>query len=59
LANDLFSGKSAAEVSELLRQSGIPGLRYLDQNSRGATYGTRNIVVFPGEEQNVKILSRE
>jgi hypothetical protein len=59
LANDLFSGKSAAEVSELLRQSGIPGLRYLDQGSRGATYGTRNIVVFPGEEQNVKILSRE
>jgi hypothetical protein len=59
LANDLFSGKSAAEVSELLRQSGIPGLRYLDQGSRADGQGTRNIVVFPGEEQNVKILSRE
>jgi len=99
LANDLFSGKSAAEVSELLRQSGIPGIKYLDEQSRSSfkvqnTYkgepygdpvsfkteeqakqyaeeqikkgfgadlqpGTRNIVVFPGEEQNVKILSRE
>jgi len=48
-----------AKASELLRQSGIPGIRYLDEGSRTAGEGTRNIVVFPGEEQNVKILSRE
>jgi hypothetical protein len=49
-----------AKASELLRQVGIPGVRYLDQFSRGADgKGTRNLVVFPGEEQAVKILSRE
>jgi hypothetical protein len=48
-----------AKASELLRQVGIPGIRYLDQGSRADGQGTRNIVVFPGEEQNVKILSRE
>jgi hypothetical protein len=48
-----------AKASELLRQVGIPGVRYLDQGSRADGQGTRNIVVFPGEEQNVKILSRE
>jgi len=48
-----------AKASELLRQVGIPGIRYLDQSSRAGGEGTRNIVVFPGEEQNVKILSRE
>ena len=59
LANDLFSGKSAAEVSELLRQSGIPGLRYFDQGSRAGGEGTRNIVVFPGGEDQVKIIKVE
>jgi hypothetical protein len=46
-------------ASEQLRQAGIPGIRYLDQSSRAGGEGTRNIVVFPGEEQNVKILSRD
>jgi hypothetical protein len=52
------SQRSAA-VSSLLRDFGIPGIRYLDRSSRAGGEGTRNIVVFPGEEQNVKILSRE
>lgn len=46
-------------ASQMFQDMGIPGIRYLDQGSRGAGDGTRNIVVFPGEEQNVKILSRE
>jgi hypothetical protein len=48
-----------AEASQFMRESGIPGIRYLDRSSRDVGEGTRNIVVFPGEEQNVKILSRE
>ena len=43
----------------MLRQAGIPGIRYLDAGSRGGADGTRNIVVFPGEESKVKILKRE
>jgi len=50
-------GERAA--SEMLRQAGIPGIRYLDAGSRGGPDGTRNIVVFPGEESKVKILKRD
>ena len=47
-------------VSEKLRELGIPGIKYLDAGSRGqGGTGTRNFVVFPGEEKNVKILKRE
>jgi hypothetical protein len=48
-----------ADVSEQLRKLGIPGIKYLDQGSRGAGEGTRNFVVFPGEEKKVKILKRD
>jgi hypothetical protein len=47
------------EAAAALQEIGIPGIRYLDQSSRAGGEGTRNIVVLPGEEQNVKILSRE
>lgn len=40
-----------------LRYQGIPGIRYLDQGSRGAGQGTSNFVVFPGEEDLLRILS--
>ena len=46
-----------ANASALLKQYGIPGIRYLDQGSRGAGTGTRNFVVFPGEEEALKMLS--
>lgn len=107
LKDDLLENKTDAEVSALLREAGIPGVRYLDRQSRPTNIMdkrlqglfekhngdiektvneymrsiydtpkvkekiradvmkqlevpiTRNIVVFPGEEQNVKILSRE
>jgi len=43
-------------TSNYLREAGIPGIQYLDQASRGAKQGTRNFVVFPGEEGALKIL---
>lgn len=42
-----------------LQKFGIPGIKYLDQGSRDKGKGTRNFVVFPGEEKKVKILKRE
>jgi hypothetical protein len=41
-----------------LQELGIPGVKYLDAGSRSGE-GTRNFVVFPGEEKKVKILKRE
>lgn len=52
-----YRGGNAAATSEALRQQGIPGIRYLDQGSRGAGQGTSNFVVFPGEEDLLRILS--
>lgn len=37
---------SKEAASEKLREAGIPGLKYLDQGSRGNGAGTRNYVVF-------------
>jgi hypothetical protein len=52
-------GKNA-DASDYMRQLGIPGIKYLDAGSRGqGGTGTRNFVVFPGEEKKVKILKRE
>jgi hypothetical protein len=45
-------------ASELLASRGIPGIRYLDGGSRGAGQGTYNYVVFPGLEDQIKILER-
>jgi hypothetical protein len=47
------------EGAELLRQQGIPGVRYYDQSSRTKGGGTRNFVVFPGEEEAIKMLKVE
>ena len=47
------------ETSNWLRENGIPGIKYLDAGSRGqGGSGTRNFVVFPGEEKKVRILER-
>ena len=48
-----------ANASEYLRSLGIPGIKYLDAGSRDGGKGTRNFVVFPGEESNLKILERK
>ena len=52
-------GETAKEASKFLAQMGIPGIKYLDQGSRDQGSGTRNFVIFPGEEKKVKILKRE
>lgn len=37
---------------------GIPGVRYLDRGSRAAGDGTRNYVIFPGAEDQIRILRK-
>ena len=57
LYNTLGGG---AEAAQKLRAAGIPGMRYLNAGSRSQSgTGTRNFVVFPGEETKVKILKQE
>jgi hypothetical protein len=51
------SSDLAPTVANAMRQAGIPGIRYLDQASRRAGTGTSNFVVFPGEEDLLRILS--
>ena len=46
------------QVTQLMQQAGIPGIRYLDAGSRGAEGGTSNFVVFPGNENMMTILER-
>jgi hypothetical protein len=43
-------------AAAVLREAGIPGIRYLDQGSRGAGDGTRNYVVF--DENLITILRK-
>lgn len=60
LYNQLGQGMGGGDkTSSALRQAGIPGIKYFDQGSRDKGKGTRNFVVFPGEEKKVKILKIE
>ena len=43
------------QAEPALRQAGIPGIRYLDAGSRGTGTGTSNFVVFPGNEDMLRI----
>jgi len=52
------AGRFGAAASAIMREHGIPGIKYLDEGSRAAGKGTRNFVVFPGEEKNLTILQR-
>ena len=52
-------GGKDRDKSEYFRSLGIPGIKYLDAGSRSGEKGTRNFVVFPGEEQNLTILERD
>jgi hypothetical protein len=55
---DTVGGQQNA--SKLLKEYGVPGIKYADAGSRGqGGTGTRNFVVFPGEEKKVKILERK
>lgn len=50
-------GGSAKDASEHLNTLGVPGVRYLDGNSRSAGAGTRNIVLF--DAKHAKIVKKE
>jgi len=56
LARDLQVEPS--KISELLANKGVAGIKYLDEGSRVTGQGTRNFVVFPGEEKSMTILER-
>lgn len=45
---------------EVLKDAGVPGLKYLDGNSRSQVAGdnTRNYVMFPGTEDSISILRK-
>lgn len=57
---DVFDSKASdyERGSSYLSELGIPGLKYYDGSSRSAGEGTRNFVVFPGNEHLVKPLER-
>ena len=59
LAEEAAENWAQAPASQRLRSLGIPGIKYLDQGSRDSGKGTRNFVVFSGEEKKVKILKRD
>lgn len=50
--------RAPMKASELLASEGVPGIRYLDEYSRGAKAGTHNIVAFPGTEDSIRILRK-
>ena len=55
-----LAGLMAQGQELLLAKHGIPGIKYFDAASRGeGGAGTRNFVVFPGEEKKVRILERK
>ena len=45
--------QAAADVSQRLRDAGIPGIRYLDQGSRAAGEGTHNHVIFDADTMKI------
>ncbi len=59
-STDAFAGMGPLGVaaSNHLRGAGVPGIRYLDGGSRDTGSGTSNFVVFPGEENALRILER-
>jgi hypothetical protein len=50
--------KSKANAAQLLRESGVPGARYLDGFSRKVGEGTSNFVVFRGNEDLIRVLGQ-
>ena len=49
-------GKRKEAATDLLRDAGIPGIKYLDQGSRGSGTGTSNYVVF--DDKLISILRK-
>jgi hypothetical protein len=51
-----ITASDRAAATQALREAGIPGIKYLDQGSRGAGDGTRNYVVF--DDKLITILKK-
>ncbi len=50
------TGKGTEGASQALKEAGFPGIRYLDQGSRGAGEGSRNYVAF--DDSLIEILRK-
>lgn len=50
-----YANATGLNPHESLKAAGYPGIKYLDEQSRAAGKGTRNFVVFPGNEDLLKI----
>jgi hypothetical protein len=57
-SNAMRNNAEALAASKRLQELGIPGIRYLDAGSRSAGQGSSNYVVFPGNENMLRILER-
>jgi hypothetical protein len=53
-----WHGGPRAASEALLKDHGVPGVRYLDSDSRAAAAGTHNYVMFPGTEDSIRILRK-
>jgi hypothetical protein len=53
-----FAPRTDADVAAL-KDAGIVGIRYLDGNSRAKGEGSANYVVFPGNEDKIKITAKD
>ena len=51
-----YTGRGNPDSTKVLRDAGIPGIRYLDQGSRTAGEGSRNYVVF--DDKLIDILKK-
>ena len=51
--------RSQKEASDFLRANGVPGIKYLDQMSRGADAGTSNYVIFDDSRVDIKSYEQE
>jgi len=56
--DDLTGMFGDRDASQELLQAGIPGIRFLDSNSRAGRSGSRNYVMFPGTEDRIRILRK-
>jgi len=56
LVQGMKGANQSADFSQQLREAGIPGIRYLDQGSRGAGEGSSNYVVF--DDKLIEILRK-
>ena len=59
--NATGTAKGQEQAASLaLQEAGIPGIKYADAGSRGkGGKGSRNFVLFPGDEKKAKIINRD